>query len=73
MKIETKEEFHIYGNGTDARLSLSVFVDGMPCGSVTVASGPIRDIEDLRDGKVSLPDLALRFQNDRFRAVTSGH
>lgn len=44
-----------------ARLEVDVYWDNERCGSVVVASGPIDDIRDLRDGVIDLGELSDRW------------
>lgn len=64
-KVET--EFHIepFADGTLARCIISVSVDGSDCGSLTVLSGPINDVKDFHNGKMTMDEVAMKWAHDK--------
>lgn len=48
------------GNG-DSRVTATIYLDGIVVGSLVVAAGPARDIDDLWAGTATVEDLAARW------------
>ena len=58
MNIAFEPKMETYADGSKARIVISVSVDGIPCGGVTVCAG--HDPDDTRDvfeGKIPLGEL----------------
>lgn len=49
-------------DGKQASLLVSVVVDGIVCQSVVIASGPIDDVVDLFEGKITMQQLGERWK-----------
>lgn len=61
MKITFEPKVENYASNTKARLVISVSVDGIACGGVTVCSGfHPDDVHALLEGKIELGDLNSR-------------
>lgn len=72
MKITTKHRIE-YLNAKDARLMVSVIVDGKLVGApIVVASGPAKPIEAYVAGKITIAELEDRILNDGKRIMLSG-
>lgn len=49
-------------DGKKASLVTDVVVDGMLCQSVVIASGPVDDVADLFEGKITMQQLRERWK-----------
>ncbi len=58
MNIAFEPKIETYADGSKARIVISVSVDGIPCGGVTVCSGhQPDDVRDVFEGKIPLGEL----------------
>lgn len=58
------------GDGRSASLVTDVAVDGILCQQIVIASGPIHDVTDLFEGRITMQELRQRWRSS-FRHRTN--
>ncbi len=73
MNIAFEPKMETYADGSKARIVISVSVDGIPCGGVTVCAGyQPDDVRDVFEGKVQLSELNPQKVRVRHDTLQSG-
>lgn len=76
MKEHVRFEVEKLSDGRSARIWAHLSVDGVPCGSTVIVSGPINEVQRLYEGKVTFPQYQaaeqarnVRLTRTRTRAI----
>jgi len=64
-KVETELHFEPLADKKTARCNISVKVDGKDVGFLNVISGPIEDVKDFYDGKMTMDEISIKWAHDK--------
>jgi hypothetical protein len=63
MKVEAEPS--LFKDKDKAHIMVRIFVDGRYCGGISVLAGPVREVQDYYDGKITMEEVEARWKAKR--------